>query len=69
MKKYVIFKDGSNQPVAQFRAANNDAACDHLHCMKLDRNAQYDLYHQTGTDPSRWPWVTTVVVVSNQPEP
>jgi hypothetical protein len=37
--------------------------------MQLDRNVQYDLFHQLGTDSSRWPWVTTVFVASSQPEP
>ena len=69
MRQYILFKDGSNQPVAQFRATSNEEACDHVDCMQLDRNVQYDLFHQLGTDSSRWPWVTTVFVASSQPEP
>ena len=64
MNHYILFKNGDDQPAAQFRAANNDAACDHVHSMKLDCNVQYDLYHQIGTDSSRWPLVTTVFVAS-----
>ena len=70
MKQYILFADNSKYPAAQFRAASDEEAVDHVHeNIPTEADLQYDLYRQIGGDSSKWPWVSTFFTVSAQPQP